>query len=99
MKKEMLEALRLTREGRLTDAKAVLERALRRGSGHAPCPGRSHLVDQPQLPAASEAEPVMEPPQTGATEPTAEPREKTTSPPPIPPPPIPAFKPFQAARP
>jgi poly(hydroxyalkanoate) depolymerase family esterase len=95
MKKEMIEALRLTREGRLTEAKAVIERALGRGAGHAPGRGRGYVLEPPQLPAESEVEPAMEPPETGATEPTAEPREKTTSPPPIPAPPIAPFKPFK----
>jgi poly(hydroxyalkanoate) depolymerase family esterase len=93
MKKEMLEALRLTREGRLTEAKAVIERALGKGAGHAPGRGRSYVLEPPQLPDASEAEPAREPPETGATEPTAEPREKTTSTLPVPTPPI--AKPFK----
>jgi hypothetical protein len=33
VKKEMIEALRLTREGRLSEAKALIERALGRGGG------------------------------------------------------------------
>ena len=95
MKKEMTEALRLTREGKLTEAKAVIERALGGGAGHAPERGRGYVVEPPKLPAESEAEPTKEPPETGATEPTAEPREKTTPPPTTPPPPIPPFKKFE----
>jgi poly(hydroxyalkanoate) depolymerase family esterase len=96
VKKEMIEALRLTREGKLTEAKVLIERALGRGAGHAPERGRGSVVEPPKLPVASEAKPVMESQETGATQPTAEPREKTTSPPPIPPtPPIPPFKPFK----
>ena len=52
MKREMIEALRLTREGRLKEAKALIEQAF--GLGRAPSPGparaaRAHVVETPPL--------------------------------------------------
>jgi poly(hydroxyalkanoate) depolymerase family esterase len=69
MKQEMIEALRLTREGRLAEAGALIRRAL--AKGRAPGGPQAHVVEVPPLPAESgngaEA-PTQGPPGLGATQ-------------------------------
>jgi len=77
MKKEMIDALRLAREGRLAEATALMRRAF--GGGHAPGGLRTH-VDVPPLqpePESGTEPPKLELPETGEAtpnEPTIPPR-------------------------
>jgi len=81
MKTEMMEALRLTRQGRLAEAKALIQRAF--GRGHAPEGMRTEVNVQPVQPesASGSEPPKLELPDPGTTET----REATPSEPAIPP--------------
>jgi poly(hydroxyalkanoate) depolymerase family esterase len=92
VKKELIEALRLTREGRLAEAKALIERAAAGGSSTEKGPSR--VVGSPSLPSATqtEAEPeVADPIEAGPTEPPSQPQ--TPMPSHVPPPPLQPFMP------
>ncbi len=59
MKREMIEALRLTREGRLKEAKALVEQALGLGDTSSAGPARAargHVVEPQRLPGAPESD-------------------------------------------
>src|SRR5512141_1325181 len=49
MREEMIEALRLTREGRMAEAQELIGRALGQGAGQRPGSTRAYVVNPPQL--------------------------------------------------
>jgi len=89
MKKEMMEALRLTRQGRLAEAKALIQRAF--GRGHAPEGMRTQVNVPPLQPesASGTGPSKLELPDPGRTETGEATPSEPTIPPPISAPPTP----------